>query len=61
MRSSGAFVHAIVVEKQLHRYHAELDNGRKMGIKKVLFSGTGLGLTNFIILSVYGLAFWLVS
>lgn len=41
-----------------HRYSSRLGAARKMGEKKGLANGLGMGVFNFIMFCSYALAFW---
>ncbi|CAK8684913.1 unnamed protein product [Clavelina lepadiformis] len=45
-------------EKECERYNENLEEARKVGIKKGVVSGVSIGMLFLIMFSTYGLAFW---
>uniref|UniRef100_A0A8C4WQJ6 ABC-type xenobiotic transporter n=1 Tax=Gopherus evgoodei TaxID=1825980 RepID=A0A8C4WQJ6_9SAUR len=44
--------------KALAKYDVNLENARKVGVKKSITTYTSLGFTEFVLFGAYGLAFW---
>ena len=41
-----------------YRYDAHLKGGKKVGVKKGVSAGIGIGMTSFFILFLHAVAFW---